>query len=145
MAANNREDPFLSFNFKVEANQEVLGGFNEVSGLEIETDVEKFNEGGVNLYEQQLTGPSKFPSRLVLKRGMTDSLKLWSWYQEVLQGKITRKTVSIHLLDSTGKEQRSWVFQGAVPVKWAGPQFRAAGADVALETLELVHKGLIPG
>lgn len=144
MAARRKDDPFLSFNFKVEANHELLGGFNEVSGLEIETDIEKFAEGGLNSYEHQLAGPSKYPSRLVLKRGMTDTVKLWSWYQDVLNGKINRKTVSIHLLDSAGNEQKSWAFQGAVPVKWVGPQFRANSGDVATETLELVHRGLIP-
>lgn len=143
MAARN-DDPFLSFNFKVEANQEPLGGFNEVSGLDIETDVEKFAEGGLNSYEQQLAGPSKYPSRLVLKRGMTDTVKLWSWYQDVLNGKIIRKTVSIHLLDNAGQEKRTWAFQDAVPVKWVGPQFRANSPDVASESLELVHRGLIP-
>ena len=138
------DDPFLSFNFEVKADNQVLGGFNEVSGLEIETDIEKFAEGGFNSYEQQLAGPSKYPSRLVLKRGMTNTQNLWSWYQDVLNGKIIRKTVSVCLLDSAGNEQRRWKFQDAVPVKWVGPQLRASSADVATETLELVHRGLIP-
>src|SRR4051794_21081770 len=103
-----KDDPFLSFNFTVETDKEVLGGFNEVSGLEIETDIEKFPEGGFNSYEQQLAGPSKYPSRLVLKRGMTNTQNLWSWYQDVLNGKIIRKTVSVCLLDSAGNEQRRW-------------------------------------
>lgn len=144
MAAGDRRDPLLSINFRVEADGHDVGGFNEVTGLDIETQVETFAEGGVNSHEHQLAGTTKYPSRLVLKRGITDT-KLWSWYQEVMQGRITRKTVSVYLLDSTGADKRSWVFQGAVPVKWSGPHMKATTAETAIETVELVHKGLVPG
>jgi len=145
MALGERKDPYVSFLFNVKVDQKVVAGFNEVTGLEFETDVETFRQGGENLHEQQLAGPNKFPSRLVLKRGMTDVDALWSWHQEVTQGIIKRKVVSILLLDSTGAVKRSWNFREAVPVKWVGPQFRASNAEVAFETLELVHKGLVPG
>jgi phage tail-like protein len=145
MALGERKDPYLSFRFTVEVDQQVVAAFNEVTGLEFETEVETFREGGVNLHEQQLAGPNKFPSRLVLKRGITDDDALWSWHQEVTQGKISRKDVSILLLDSTGEEQWRWNFRQALPVKWTGPQFRASSAELAIETLELVHKGLVPG
>jgi phage tail-like protein len=141
----DRHDPVLVFHFRVKADNEVLGGFNEVSGLDIETDTERFVEGGVNQYEQQLPGPSKFSGRIVLKSGITDSTKVWDWYRAVMAGQVVRKTVSIYLLDSQGNTQRSWVFQGAVPVKWGGPQLKADGSEVAMETLELVHRGLVPG
>src|SRR5689334_12334542 len=111
MAEGNRRDPFLSFNFKVEADNEVLGGFNEVTGLDIETETENVVEGGVNTHERQLPGPAKFPSRLVLKGGITDASKLWPWYAEVMQGRIIRKTITVSLLDSTGRTpKRRWVF-----------------------------------
>jgi phage tail-like protein len=44
----DRTDPFLSFNFKVEVDGAPLGGFNEVTGLDIETETEKFMQGGEN-------------------------------------------------------------------------------------------------
>jgi phage tail-like protein len=142
MAVADRQDPYLSFLFAVEIDQKVVGGFSEVSGLDFESAVETFREGGVLLHEQQLAGPTKFPSRLVLKRGVTDATLLWNWHQDITRGRITRKDVSIVLLDSTGSEQRRWSFREAAPVKWVGPQFRATSSEVAVETLELVHKGL---
>ncbi|PWT81500.1 MAG: phage tail protein [Blastocatellia bacterium] len=143
MAVAERDDPYLSCRFAVEIDQRIVAGFNEVSGLEFESTVETFREGGVNLYEHQLSGPTKFPSRLVLKRGITDAEVLWSWHQDITRGLVKRKDVSILLLDSTGEEQWRWSFRDAAPVKWTGPQFRAATAEVAIETLELVHKGLV--
>ena len=139
-----RQDPYLSCLFAVELDQQVVAGFSEVLGLEIETEVESFREGGLHVHEQQLTGSTRFPSRLSLKRGMTDSDVLWSWHQEVLRGCITRKDVSILLLDGTGDEKWRWSFRGAAPVKWVGPRFRAANSEVAIEALDLVHRGLIP-
>ena len=138
-----RKDPYLTFQFVVEVKGLVVGGFSEVSGLELETDVEKFREGGLIHYEHQLAGPSKFPSRIVLKKGVINEV-LWSWHQKVAQGRVERKQLDIVLQDSAKNEIRRWKFQEAAPVKWVGPQFRAAGAEVAVETLELIHNGLIP-
>ena len=49
----SRKDPFLSFNFAVEIKGLVVGGFNEVSGLQDETEVQDYREGGVNEYIQR--------------------------------------------------------------------------------------------
>jgi hypothetical protein len=35
-----------------------------------------------------------------------------------------------------------WDFMEAYPVKWVGPQLRAESSTVAVETVELVHKGI---
>ena len=143
MAAADRNDPYLSFHFVVEIDQQNVARFSEVSGLDFETAVETFREGGVIGHEQQLAGPSKFPSRIVLKRGMTESTFLWSWHQDVVRGRVQRKDVSVVLLDSAGKEKWRWSFLRAAPVKWVGPQLRASTSEVAVETLELIHQGLV--
>jgi phage tail-like protein len=142
------EDPFASFRFAVKIGDtnpnEKVCGFSEASGLAIETDVETIREGGVNTHEIQLAGPSKFPSKLVLKRGLAEA-ELWSWYQNVMQGKIERKTVTIILQNYRGQKEWQWVFSKACPVKWSGPEFRAGNAEVAFESIELVHRGLDAG
>jgi len=122
-----------------------VSGFSEVTGLTFETEVETFREGGVNAHEWQLAGPTKFPSRLVLKRGLADADALWSWYRDVMNGSIVRKNVTIVLLNHAGEEKWRWVFRGACPVKWSGPEFRAGTAEIAFESIELVHNGLEPG
>jgi phage tail-like protein len=141
MATADRHDPVLSFQFSVEIEGVSVAGFSEVSGLDSESAVETFREGGELRFEQQLVGPTKFPSRIVLKRGIADSLELWAWHKDVTSGKVTRKDVSIVLLDSTGNKVRKWIFRGAVPVKWVGPPLRASSSEVAVETLELIHRG----
>jgi phage tail-like protein len=138
-----RTDPCLSFRFRVEIDQLEVASFSEVSGLGFETEVETFREGGENGCERQLPGPSKQAARLSLKRGVGDWDRLWSWYEGVMSGHIERKNISICLCDSAGSEKRRWNFREACPVKWVGPDLRAGAAEVAFETVELVHRGYL--
>ncbi len=55
-------------------------------------------------YEYQLPGPSKFPSRLVLKRGMGDVRFLWNGTGQLLRERFKRKNVTINLNDRTRGE-----------------------------------------
>jgi phage tail-like protein len=146
MAVGDRVDPYLSFHFLVEIEGLVIGGFNEVTGLTVEVEIEEYREGGLNAYIHKLAGPTRYPNNLVLKHGLTDSDTLWNWHQDVASGNIQRKNGSIILLDSAGEEQWRWNFADAYPVRWVGPDLRAGSAEVAIETLELVHRGLsVPG
>ncbi len=142
MAAGDRKDPYLGFNFLVEIGGQVAGGFSEVTGLQVEVETEDYREGGRNEYVHRLAGPVKYSANLVLKHGITASDDLWRWHQDVRQGKIQRQNVSIILLDSTQEEKRRWEFEAACPVKWVGPDLRAGQAEVAVESVELVHRGL---
>ncbi|MBA4142872.1 MAG: phage tail protein [Nitrosospira sp.] len=135
-------DPYGSFRFSIEVTGETtVGGFNEVSGLVFETEVQTLRVGGINNYEHQLPGPSKFPSRLVLKRGLGNITFLWTWYRSVSQGEIKRKNITIKLKDENGGDLMTWGFKDACPVKWTGPDLRASNSAVAFESLELVHRG----
>jgi phage tail-like protein len=138
-----RQDPLLDYNFAVEIEGLVAGGFSEVSGLEVELEVQDYREGGVNSFIHKRAGPAKYSSNLILKRGMTDNMVLWNWYWNAVQGIIDRKNVSILLLDQAGQEVVRWNFEQAYPVKWTGPDLRATANEVAIESLELAHKGLM--
>jgi phage tail-like protein len=142
MPTGDRHDPVLSFNFAVEITGLVVAGFSDVSGLQAEIEVHEYREGGLNEYVHKCAGPAKYPSNLILKKGIGDNKELWSWYCDVLQGTIQRKSLDIVLLDSEGREQRRWTIQNAYPVKWSGPDFKAQSSEVAIEALELAHDGL---
>lgn len=142
MALTQRNDPYLSFHFLVEIEGLIVGGFSDVSGLQIEVETEDYREGGLNEYLHKLAGPVRYAANLVLKHGLTDADALWNWHQQVARGIIQRKNGSILLRDSAGTERWRWNFVEAYPVKWIGPDLRAGTAEVAVETLELVHRGL---
>jgi phage tail-like protein len=119
--------------------------FTELSGLQVETEVQEYAEGGNNTFTHRLPGRTKV-SNITLKRGMTNSNEFFNWYLEHLQGKvITRRNLSIVMYDTTGKELMRWNFINAYPVKWVGPQFTSNGNQAAVETLELAHDGMQVG
>jgi phage tail-like protein len=146
MAGSNRKDPYLGFNFTVKVDgKNIVAGFNEVSGLQAEIEVQDYREGGVNEYIHKLAGPVRYPSNLVLKRGISEvEGGLWSWYCDVMQGRIERKDVSVTLMNSAGEEKVHWEFRKAYPVKWMGPGLRATASEIAVESVELAHMGLMP-
>ncbi len=137
-----RNDPYVPFNFLVEIEGLLVGGFTEVTGLQIETEVQDYREGGLNEYVHKLAGPTRYPSNLILKHGLTDIETLWSWHQDVTQGTIKRRNGTIYLLDNRRLPAMWWDFMEAYPVKWGGPELRADSNIVAVETVELVHKGI---
>ncbi len=143
MTVGVRKDPYLAFNFLVEIGGLTVGGFSEVSGLQAEIETLDYREGGVNEYMHKLPGPARYPSNLVLKHGLTDSKTLWDWHQNAIRGQIKRVDGSIILQSSTFQEVWRWNFFKAYPIRWSGPDLRASSSEVALETLELVHHGMI--
>lgn len=142
MPTGSRHDPYSGYNFAVEINGLEAGGFQEVTGLQAEIEVQEYREGGNNEYLLKFAGPVKYSANLVLKRGFADQRALFGWYWDVMHGTVERKNVSVLLLDSAGAEKHRWNFEKAYPVKWVGPDFKAAASEVAVETLELVHNGL---
>lgn len=141
-ASGHRHDPYLGFNFTVEIDGLLAGGFSEVSGLQIAIDVQVYREGGENLFEHQLPGPARYPQRLTLKRGLTDRDVFWDWTQQVARGVIVRRNITIALHDESGAPVMLWDCRRAFPVHWSGPDLRADGNAVAFETVELAHHGI---
>jgi phage tail-like protein len=144
MAGGERTDPYLAHRFVVEIENLIVGGFSEVSGLQVEVETEDYQEGGVNDYVHKLPKIAKYPN-ITLKRGITDSDVLWNWHQDVVKGMIKRKGGRIVLLDSEGNEKWHWIFREAYPVKWVGPDFKSDGNAIAIEAIELAHHGLSKG
>ena len=141
MAASSRNDPYAGFRFLIEIDGHVVGGFSEVTGLQAEIEIEEYREGGENDYVHTLPKATKYP-RLVLKRGITDSNTLWQWQTKVRSGRVERHTVHIVLLDEAHNRKWDWRCVDAYPVKWSGPDFKADGNSVAVESMELVHNGI---
>jgi phage tail-like protein len=116
-------DPYRAFRFRVEIDNTVQGGFQSVSGLERESTIESYREGGVNHFERQLVTLTTYRP-LTLKRGLVDTW-FWDWHQNVINGSVVRRTVSVVLLDERGEEAWRWICNA-----------------IATESIELVHHGI---
>jgi len=144
MATGSRpDDPLRGFKFRVQIDGIQKAGFREVSGLDAGTDAVDYREGdGTTI--RKLAGLQKF-SNITLKRGITTDQDLWKWRKMVMDGKIkeARKSGQIILLDDEGKETAEWTFTEGWLTKWTGPTLNATANEVAIDTVELVHEGLL--
>jgi phage tail-like protein len=140
-ATGVRLDPYFAFNFFVEIQGVLSGGFTEVSGLQAETETQEYAEGGLNDYVHRFAGRTRYPS-LVLKHGLTPIDALWLWHQEVIKGNVVRLNGTIYLLNEMRVPVVWWNFKKAFPTKWSGPDLRAGSSDIAFESMELAHQGL---
>jgi phage tail-like protein len=138
----------LTYRYRVEIGGLFVAGFSEVSGLEQEIEIEEYKEGGMDYVHKFPTG-IKHPN-LILKRGISGNSTLRVWYEAVLKaityGRVPipkEPLVYIALMDGEGNEKMRFMLKFAYPIKWIGPQLNATASEVAIETLELVHEGLV--
>lgn len=141
-ATGARNDPYSAFNFIVEIDGVVVGGFAECGGLTTETDIVEYRNGDEDITVRKLPGKAKY-NQISLKRGYTDSRELWEWRKLVITGRTQRKSGSVQLLDEARQPALKWNFREGWPSKWEGPALNAKNNDVAIETLEIAHEGLV--
>jgi len=133
--------PFGAFGFKVEIDGgEPLGCFQEVSGLSINIDAVDQKEGGMNRGAHKIINGASF-GPVTLKRGLCD-VGMYSWINDALEGKVTRHTVIITLLDDAQKPIMQYKLIRAIPTKWSGPTLSVTSDAIATESLEFSHEGL---
>lgn len=142
------KNPYSNFNFIVEVDGDEIAAFAEVSGLDSENTPIEYREGADAINApRKLPGIEKYPNAS-LKRGITGSVALWTWRQEVRDGGSTfppSRTVVIKLLNErgdSGSPAMTWTLTNAWPTKLSGPQLNAKGNDYAVETLELCYDRL---
>ena len=144
MSSAARKDPLPVFCFHVQLPG--VGGeafFKSVSGLRYETELVPVKEGGQNATVFNLLGGVKW-SNIVLKQGFTKDSGLLKWRKEwTVPGGGTRVDGTITQLDTALTAQCTWTFVRGFPVKWELSELDASKNELAIETLEIAHEGLI--
>lgn len=142
----DREDPLVAFKFGLEIEGKLSGYFTTVGGIGSESEV----------VEHKIVNPDtgetiiqKIPGRLTwtevsLKRGVTSSIDVWEWRQEVVDGKVddARTNCSIVAFNQANEEIARWNFEMAWPSKVTGPDMDSGGTDYMVEEMTIVHEGM---
>lgn len=119
--------------------------FQEVSGIGVEIPVEKVEEGGLNRYAHQLPKRAEH-SNLVLKRALSaTSSVITQWAEDAIYNfEFKSCQIIVSLLKTTKNKEfepvKSWVFEGAYPVKLQYSDLNARDNVLVIETLELAYK-----
>ncbi|WP_338699860.1 phage tail protein [Bradyrhizobium sp. 26S5] len=153
-------DPVGNFRFVLELGFIQAAAFSECTGLQLETKVFEYREGGRNSHML------KFPDGgsvgvIALKRGVTSgpgSDLLYRWQRDVMAGQFDLadnpnrrpadpnqdidNKIAVILLDEVGFPVKRWQLFRPFPVKWTGPELKANGSDVAIEALEIACEGI---
>ena len=121
----------------------VQAGFSDVTIPDISTDPIEYREGNEDTTVRKIPGLTKY-GNLILKWGITDSMELFEWRKQVIQGKTgeARKNIAVILQDEGGNPAARWEFKEAWPSKYDAPDLSAKGNDIAIESVEIVHEGM---
>jgi len=134
--------PFTPHFFKIELDGITIASFSEVSGIGSEIEVEDFNEGGVNEFVYKILKRIRY-NNIVLKKGITDNTELYDWYVKTSEGTIEGRNMGITLFDHKENEVKRWNFKNAYPVKWSSSDLNSQATSIFIESIEIVHQGLI--
>lgn len=145
--AVQRNDPYSAQNFLVDLGDgetgSALAGFAEVSGLETWIEIVEYRNGNDrDLAPAKLPGLNK-TGDVTLKRGITGSLNLYKWFDQVRNGDtIALRTVTVTLMSEERTPVMTWKLLRARPVKYSVGPFNAKGTDVAIEEFVLAYERL---
>src|SRR3954447_2490556 len=146
-----RDNPDGVFNYIVALGGEqrdgaigqVVGGFSDVSGLDMEVSYSEYRNGN-----EQVNTARKVPNThklgdVTLKRGLVGSTDLFTWLRATRDGTMDARDIKITLLDEAHNPVAAWRLHRAQPKKWTGPTLAGkGGGDVAMEELQLAHEGI---
>ena len=115
--------------------------FTEVSGLEIERDTVTYTHG-LSYWEGEtlLTYPSQKHSKISLKRGVF--VGEGAFYDWLVGADAEERPMDVSLVDAVGAPQVTWRIKGAIPVKLTGSALAATGNDTAIDTIEVMVRGV---
>jgi phage tail-like protein len=140
--------PFITFNFRISLQLEgesaplCQGEFAECDGLEMTIEPKTIREGGNNGRQIHLVGPVSY-GQLTLKRGMTASFDLWTWFERIQKERSLRASGEIVILgsDRTSEDVR-FVVSGCLPIKVKAPALNAKDGQIAVEELQIAYETL---
>lgn len=153
IVAGRQRLPSTGDGYTEPSGAQILGDglFQEVSGLDIEMDVQEYVEGGRNNGVVRRVGRAKYQP-LILKRGMfypgdegaKVNIDLWQWMQGIADGTrpVRRYDGVIHVMSADNTVRASWVFDRGLPSKIKGPDLNAKTGEIAIEELTIAHEGL---
>ena len=135
--------PLPKFYFSCSFDDDASINFQEVDGLNSETQVIEYRHGNSPVfYPIKMPGLGRVGNVTMRKGIFVNDNKFWVWYSEIKLNTIKRKTVTINLLDETGNPKMVWTLNNAWPTKVTGTDLKSEGNEVAVESVEIAFETL---
>ncbi len=137
-------DPLVGAFFQVEVEGKLGGTFSACSGIGSVHEIieHKTNTKGGPEVIQKIPGRLKW-SDVTLSRPVTADMKLHSWRQEVIDGRIAeaRKKCTITVVDRTGQTAATWDLNNAWPSGLIINQ--KAGGEPLIEEMTVTYESAV--
>jgi phage tail-like protein len=135
--------PLPKFYFTVQLGDDKDVTFQEVDGLDSETQIIEYRHGNSPVfYPLKMPGLGRVGNVTMRKGIFVGDNKFWVWYNEIKLNTIKRRTVVISLLDEAGAPKRTWTLANAWPTKITGTDLKSEGNEVAIESIEIAYQTL---
>ncbi|HVG43235.1 MAG TPA: phage tail protein [Longimicrobium sp.] len=136
--------PLPKFYFTVTLGDDTSISFQEVDGLDSETQVIEYRHGNSPIfYPIKMPGLGKVGNVTLRKGIFVNDAKFWTWYNEIKLNTVARRTVTIALLDETATPKMTWTLNNAWPTKITGTDLKSEGNEVAVESIEVAYETLV--
>jgi phage tail-like protein len=135
--------PMPKFYFSVDIGDMTDLPFQEVSGLDIDTDVIEYRHGNSPVHSTiKMPGLMKYGD-ITLKMGVfaTDN-QFFDWIVQIQLNTYERLTVVIKLLDENGTPRMTWTLKNAFPKQVTPTDMNSQSSEVAVESIVFVCEGL---
>lgn len=140
MSETKLTDPFRGFRFRVEIGGIQIAAFSEATVPSVTIENVDYREGTDPVYKRPLSGLTTY-GRLTLKKGLTDSMDLYNWHNQVINlgsgGEGVKRNISLILIGTDGKDTARWNIINAWPTKYETSGLNASSNDVMVSTLEI--------
>lgn len=139
--------PESKYHFRVTIDGENIS-FQEVSGLDQETEVIEYRHGDSEVFTTIKRAGLVKTSNLVLKKGVfADDDRMLELFNRIYEkdfytAEDSRMDILIELLDEQGDTVMAWNIIRAIPVKLTGTDLKSDANEVAVESIEFVHEGI---
>ena len=137
------EYPLPAFHFSADWGGAKVG-FSEVSGLTVETELIEYRDGASPEFTKvKMPGLKKY-SNITLKRGILPAdNEFFNWFNKTQMNKPERRDIQIKLLNENHDPVMTWDVKSAWPVKVEGPSLKSDGNEIAIESIEMAHEGVM--
>ena len=140
MARSMINDPTQRFRFKVEIGSAEFGA-STVNGLEKETEVTEYREGGY-INTHKLPGIAS-TGVLTIEHGSFADIYLYNLVKTALFEVEFRTDITIVEQDRHGTAKRQWKLTECWASKFTAPEYDASSSEVATETIEIQYEDMI--
>lgn len=136
--------PMPKFYFSVDIGDFTDISFQEVTGLDIETDKVEYRHGNSSSHGTiNMPGLMKYGD-ITFKRGVfADDVTFYELISAIQLNTFERVTIVIRLLDETEEPRMTWTCTNSFPKSMESTDLNSQSSDAAIESLVFSHEGLV--